>query len=515
MCEEFGIKDKVFKIVADQAKNVKNAFQETKSKVDLQDVTLLLLIKQRQMDRDAELETSARNKIQAEINKMNEPIELDNSNEQPTKKLKRDQVLDDLDFSLDELTDEVEEEDELSDTLNGSSEEYGDFEDEAAELAYIPCSCHNVQLIIGDGIKDLDEKYQALLSKCTKDIVGKSKMSSIIADELRKIDIKLCQKCETRWNTILFVARSCLKPNPEQYKLIRDSMNNKTAKEKEARKNFGLTLVERDMLSELVKVLEMFEFLTKELQGNKVSISRVYPGIVFLRQALLLNVNDYKYTQLLREDLVKSIDKRFGNLIQNDLFLVSTFLDPNFGISYIEIDKQNTVKKTVKSLLRQMSVSVESTSSKNKFIHPIVEQRKSNYICHNTNDAFKLTESLDELDNKIDEYLNTISQIGLGKCYKIYSFNIKVTLNLFKQNLGPVDALVWWKENQFRFTIIADLAKKFLGVQASSSGPERMFSIAGHIMSIKRRKLGIKIFENLVILKLNSHLLNLINFTSQ
>ena len=52
------------------------------------------------MDRDAELETSARNKIRAEINKMNEPIELDNSNEQPTKKLKRDQVLDDLDFSL-------------------------------------------------------------------------------------------------------------------------------------------------------------------------------------------------------------------------------------------------------------------------------------------------------------------------------------------------------------------------------------------------------------------------------
>ena len=87
------------------------------------------------------------------------------------KKLKRDQVLDDLDFSLDELTDEIEEEDELSDTLNGSSEEYGDFDDEAAELAYIPCSCHNVQLIIGDGIKDLDEKFKVLLSKCTKDML--------------------------------------------------------------------------------------------------------------------------------------------------------------------------------------------------------------------------------------------------------------------------------------------------------------------------------------------------------
>ncbi len=89
-----------------------------------------------------------------------------------------------------------------------------------------------------------------------------------------------------------------------------------------------------------------------------------------------------------------------------------------------------------------MSVSVESTSSKNKIIHPIVEQRKSNYICHNTKDASKLTESLDELDNKIDEYLNAISQNGLGKCYKIYSFNIKITLNFFNQKLGPVDAFL-------------------------------------------------------------------------
>ena len=66
--------------------------------------------------------------------------------------------------------------------------------------------------------------------------------------------------------------------------------------------------------------------------------------------------------------------------------------------------------------------------------------------------------------------------------------------------------------NQVRCKKLIMFLKKFLGVPASSSAPERMFSIAGHIMSLKRRKLGLRIFENLVILKLNDHLLNLINY---
>jgi hypothetical protein len=74
-------------------------------------------------------------------------------------------------------------------------------------LAYEHCSCHNLNLVIGDGIDELDSEFVDLLNKVTKDIVGKSKMSSIIAEELRKFDLKLCQKCTTRWNTYLFVTR--------------------------------------------------------------------------------------------------------------------------------------------------------------------------------------------------------------------------------------------------------------------------------------------------------------------
>jgi len=85
-----------------------------------------------------------------------------------------------------------------------------------------------------------------------------------------------------------------------------------------------------------------------------------------------------------------------------------------------------------------------------------------------------------------------------------HSFNYN-----FKK-LDEVDALKWWKSNQFRFISIADVAKKYLGVQASSAGPERMTSIAGHIFAEKRRKLSVRTFS---VIKLNENLLNNVMFS--
>jgi hypothetical protein len=47
--------------------------------------------------------------------------------------------------------------------------------------------------------------------------------------------------------------------------------------------------------------------------------------------------------------------------------------------------------------------------------------------------------------------------------------------------------------------------KKYLSLQASSAAVGRMLSIAGHIFSDKRRRLGKDFFSNLVMLKLNEN----------
>jgi hypothetical protein len=90
---------------------------------------------------------------------------------------------------------------------------------------------------------------------------------------------------------------------------------------------------------------------------------------------------------------------------------------------------------------------------------------------------------LDHIDREIDKFHDLVSSCKNFECLK------------------------FWRENEYQFPCISRLAKKFLGVQASSCQVERMFSISGHIFSNKRRKTGVRLFENLVFLKLNEQFL--------
>jgi hypothetical protein len=76
--------------------------------------------------------------------------------------------------------------------------------------------------------------------------------------------------------------RSVLKLKSEDFKRIRDEMVALNATQKEVREKFSINDNEREMLNELQIVLEWFEFVTDELQSNKINISRVLPCYEFI-----------------------------------------------------------------------------------------------------------------------------------------------------------------------------------------------------------------------------------------
>jgi hypothetical protein len=57
--------------------------------------------------------------------------------------------------------------------------------------------------VIKDGLK-LEDDYNKLIKHVSEDIVSKSKNSLVIAEELRKMNVKLNKKNVTRWNSILW-----------------------------------------------------------------------------------------------------------------------------------------------------------------------------------------------------------------------------------------------------------------------------------------------------------------------
>jgi len=69
------------------------------------------------------------------------------------------------------------------------------------------------------------------------------------------------------------------------------------------------------------------------------------------------------------------------------------------------------------------------------------------------------------------------------------------------------DPLSWWKKNETRFPYLARLAKKYLAIQASSASPERLFSIAGNLITDRRSSLTPDHVKEIMFLKSNSELL--------
>ena len=85
-------------------------------------------------------------------------------------------------------------------------------------------------------------------------------------------------------------------------------------------------MYDRDMLAELVQLLEAFEWVTNELQGDTVTISKVYPCIEYLLNELKRDLSQRFFTKELRKALTESLEERFGVLIRNEVFVVSSFL---------------------------------------------------------------------------------------------------------------------------------------------------------------------------------------------
>lgn len=166
-----------------------------------------------------------------------------------------------------------------------------------------------------------------------------------------------------------------------------------------------------------------------------------------------------------------SIKDRFSILIENDVFKVSSFLDPFFNISAFEPSKREDVKNVIKSLVKADSFNEYDEINEN--IEP-VSNRNHNYVLYST-----ATEPVKtSIDSMIDDYIKVARKSELS-------------------------ALDFWRVYDKMFPSLARLAKKFLSIQASSAAVERMFSISGHIFSLKRRKLGYIFFTDLVFLKLN------------
>ncbi|XP_017263504.1 zinc finger BED domain-containing protein DAYSLEEPER-like [Kryptolebias marmoratus] len=374
----------------------------------------------------------------------------------------------------------------------------------------LSCFAHSLQLVVHDGMKEV-KTISRTIAKTSK-FATLLHSSSQFKDKFEAAfgtNKSVPAANSTRWN-------STFKQVQALTTLEHKSLSEMCSKDYE---DVVFSAREWNQLKELCVVLSPFAEATELTQGEtSVTISMVVPTVLDLNTHLLKMEETRMQCQPLVRALQQSLAKRFSGIFtktnmakdsgreepfNHDVYFFATMLDPQFGLSWVDLDVTN----------RGNAVSVK------KFRDELKKTLTDTLILGVEN-------MTDSTDDKCSEARNVdpTSDSPPVKCPRLLSrykahkkhrssvqdSSIATQLTKYFNDIKDCDsdnALAFWGENQSKYPQLHNLALKVLSVPASSAPVERVFSRGGIVMRPHRARLGAKMLQSLIFLKCNETLL--------
>ena len=325
------------------------------------------------------------------------------------------------------------------------------------------CFAHTLNLVVKDGLAKAGQ-LGSVIKKCSK-LVSFVRKSTIATDVL-KGQKRLQTDNETRWNS--------------QLKMIRSVLAVQESKLSELDGAVKLTMHDRNILHDLVEILQPFEEATDSAQVSCVpSAGYVLPCVRGLNHHMQHVTS--KYSCSLISALKVSLDRRMAYYEENNVYVLAAILDPRFKLRWcLESEKDYYTEILVDATKQIAPMSAEGETS---LPNP---QPTGPPPCKKTKSLFSFmpeTSSSQQAnltsDHQVDDYL--------------------------RANTEPMDTnpANFWKEHMKKYPVLAKLAKECLAVPASSAPVERLFSIAGKVFTPERCRLTDSRFEQLMFIRCN------------
>jgi len=328
-----------------------------------------------------------------------------------------------------------------------------------------PCFAHSLQLVVKDGFKDA-ASLNKVLSKAAN-IVSHVRRS-IHATEILEGEKRLQAKVATRWNSELKSVRSLLSVTEKKLQLVPACPQ--------------LSAYERNILEELVAILTPFEEAIEFTQGqNSVTASFVIPCIRGLRASLASTPVRYN-TKLVSALKLSLLDRRLSAYESRQLFNSASILDPRFKMDWCSGLEAETAKSSFIDMARHAPSTTQETAPAVNPTAPPQPKRSKLFSFMASPQAPVPTSDSDHIIEELGSYLSE-------PCAP--------------ENADPLE---FWRSNAAKYPALARLAKRYLGIPASSTPVERLFSIAGKIFRPDRCSLSDAVFHSLMAVKCNGHL---------
>jgi hypothetical protein len=316
----------------------------------------------------------------------------------------------------------------------------------------------------------------------------------------------------TRWNSQYYtVARTIDIPSEKLNAYLKES------------KKDSLILSQRDIaiLNEFVSLFALIaEVCTKAQADQAASVSLVAPSLLEINFDLQAEQTSLKYTGSLCKALLKSMQNRFGGLLQqfelgmgdaqkprstcelysDSIFLLTPFLDARFGFRWIVHSKLpeevkirlcEEIKRLVVSAALQMSGANSSSTL------DIIHESTADPAGGTTTPTSK-RKSLFAFPRGQETWAKRTRPNVVER--------IEEEVLLFSREASDDCGLIFKKASVYPYLNV--LALRLLCVPASSAPVERVFSTSGFIMRPHRSSMSKDLLAKLTFLKVNSDLLH-------
>lgn len=241
----------------------------------------------------------------------------------------------------------------------------------------------------------------------------------------------------------------------------------------------------------LKPVAEFTHILSAE---NYVTVSSLLPVLQLTKDILKEEETDVEMTAGIKRRILEKLDSKYNDSTLQ-LMRKATLLDPRYKGEHIDAAQLDVIKS-------QLEVEmVAYWNEKNMPPVPIRVEEEEEKDAAGTSSGekqpAKRIKTLGRLLGRAKPSMSTSTPVDQRAKSEITSYLQEEVID------GDDKPLDWWKENRCRFPLMANLAKKYLCVTATSTPSERVFSASGNIITPLRSLLTPEKVNQLVFLAKN------------
>ncbi|XP_025815518.1 zinc finger BED domain-containing protein RICESLEEPER 2-like [Panicum hallii] len=366
---------------------------------------------------------------------------------------------------------------------------------------HMRCAAHIVNLIVQDGLKEVDLSVKRVRAAVRYIRNGGSrivKFKELIEEE--KLTNKPFLKLDvpTRWNSTCIMLKAAIVYEKVFTRLVDEDMSY-VIDLSEARDGFGHPdETDWENVKKMADFLEHFHDLTVRVSATLHITSHTFfheIGEVHLLIQSWLNSTDVVQSAMGRR-MKDKFDKYWGlwhtsnsNTIVNDkgrgkgkekeninlLIFVAGCLDPRYKLSmYTKIIVEEIFGEERGQLVWE---AIDTC------VHELFEEYKKMYgPAEETSDAIDPVASKGGRGGKLKEVIAKRMKLGNASSNNTKSELDKYLAEETEDTEMKIDLLVWWKASEQRFPILSRLARDVLAIPISSIASESAFSTSGRIL---------------------------------